>query len=326
MTAFTGAAQRPFRSHLNREDSMNQKEKMSLAIKEPVKGPARLGVPEQSLSNPPDRRTLTAIKSMTEELTSLQTSQQQIDRAMQLGVNGVEVMASTGFASYLEGLYGAEKMKIAGFDARLIGGGAGIVYGLYDVLFGKPDSTLSNHVFGVSVGTLASYVANLMAEKGREQAVKSGQGASVAPALKGDPLVHVPGEEELSGEPRQNLLPAPGQRQNPSEVPTQQLAGDLQAIFTQPEHLQVILSALKESHAQKQAQMMAQNTQSSEEFKRSIVEEVMNRLSPQNPKRSTDVLVTPETAGTREIHARPGYDRSPSISIMNPDNGLPRAR
>lgn len=305
---------------------MNQKEKMSLAIKEPVKGPARLGVPEQSLSTPPDRRTLTAIKSMTEELTSLQTSQQQIDRAMQLGVNSVEVMASTGFASYLEGLYGAEKMKIAGFDARLLGGGAGIIYGLYDVLFGKPDSTHANHVFGLSVGTLSSYLANVMAEKGREQAIKSGQGAPASPALKGDFLVHVPGEEELSGEPRTNLLPAPGQRPNPSGVPTQQLAGDLQAIFTHPEQLQVILSALKELQAQKQAQATAQNMQSSEEFRRSIVEELMNRLSAQNSKQRADVLVTPETAGTREIHARPGYDRSPGVPLMNQDNGLPRAR
>ena len=82
------------------------------------------------------------------------------------GITVAEIQGSAFLSSMAEGYFTADKMKVAGMDARLGLGGAGVLYGLYQTMQGDNAS----HVLALSSGVLASGIASAGVKAGQKLA------------------------------------------------------------------------------------------------------------------------------------------------------------
>lgn len=109
------------------------------------------------------------------------------ERAANAGEEGVcaaITLGTAGGASYAEGYYGAEKMKLGGYDGRTLVGVGGAAVGLVRALAGKKDAP---YVVAASTGILASKVCSTALQAGQEMRSKNAAKAG-AGVVSSDPL------------------------------------------------------------------------------------------------------------------------------------------
>ena len=90
--------------------------------------------------------------------------------AAEEGACAAITLGTAAGASYAEGYYGPEKLKLGGYDGRTIVGVAGAGYGLVRALQGRKDAP---YVVAASTGVLASKLCSTALVAGQEARAKS---------------------------------------------------------------------------------------------------------------------------------------------------------
>lgn len=119
----------------------------------------------------------TRLEGRTEKL------KENTEEAMHEGGSLVVSMVTAGGASYAEGYYGEEKLKIFGQDGRVVGGLLSSVLGLGRTLAGKKDG---RYLVAAGGGALTSKLCSSALRSGQDAAAKkaaAGNGAAPGASL-----------------------------------------------------------------------------------------------------------------------------------------------
>lgn len=150
-----------------------------------------------------------ALAQAVDRLKSLQTRATAMkEKASVVGsalLHTAEMQGAAFTASFAEGYFGDEKMKIGPVDYRVGLGLAGGAVGLYQAFTG---SAAGGHVLALSNGTLASAVSSFGRKAGAKMADKSASGAApAAPAAPAPaPAPQQPQLQDFSGNVRDTFL------------------------------------------------------------------------------------------------------------------------
>lgn len=186
---------------------------------QPKSAAAGLMQSQDELKN--NTQNLTSLRKMAKEgkealgkLTRLEgvneRMKERAEDAMEEGVSGLITIGTAAAASYAEGYYGQDKMKVAGADGRVWVGLGTSVVGLGRTLAGKKDG---KYLVAAGTGSLVSKVCSSATAAGQEMRSKNAAKQAGGGVPAGDPLTQqvqeTPKPSGAAGRERREIRPGP---------------------------------------------------------------------------------------------------------------------